>query len=158
MIIGKGSFIKKKKQNTNLNSTVLFQIAEAGQSFPILEKKSKFISSASPVSNEAEAKVFIQKIKDQHHRANHNCWAYRIFDPKGIISNESDEGEPSGTAGQPILYVLEKQNIVNTVIVVTRYFGGIKLGKGGLVRAYSKSCSQIVKFIGLKKISNSTNI
>lgn len=128
------------------------QIKQAGQSYPIIEKKSKFIASIAPISTEDEAKAFIKKISEQHHKANHNCYAYRIGSEKDLILNESDEGEPSGTAGQPMMYVLEKQEITNTVVVVTRYFGGIKLGKGGLVRSYSKAVSQIIKAIGLNKI------
>ncbi len=129
-----------------------FRISQAGQGFPRVDKKSKFIASAAPVDSESEAKAFIQKIQKQHPKANHNCWAYRIFTQNGVIPNESDDGEPSGTAGQPILYVLEKQKIVNTVMVITRYFGGIKLGKGGLVRNYSKATSELIGAIGLKEI------
>ncbi len=128
------------------------QIKQAGQGYPLIAKKSKFIASIAPISNEEEAKAFIRKIQDQHHRANHNCFAYRISADGGLIVNESDEGEPSGTAGKPMLYVLDKQNITNTVVVVTRYFGGIKLGKGGLVRNYSKAVSEIIKAIGLNEI------
>ncbi|UYP44653.1 hypothetical protein NEF87_000938 [Candidatus Lokiarchaeum ossiferum] len=125
------------------------QIKQAGQSYPLIEKKSKFIASIAPVATESEAKAFIKKISEQHYKANHNCFAYRIGIDKELLVNESDEGEPSGTAGQPMMYVLEKQEITNTVVVVTRYFGGIKLGKGGLVRSYSKAVSQIIKAIGL---------
>ena len=105
------------------------------------------------MKTEATAQQFITKIQTQHSKANHNCWAYRIFTPDGIIPNESDDGEPNGTAGQPILYVLQKQRIVNTVFVVTRYFGGVKLGKGGLVRAYSKTTSNLLKAIGKQKFT-----
>ncbi len=128
------------------------QIKQAGQGYPLIVKKSKFIASIAPVSTEKDAQTFIKKIQDQHHKANHNCFAYRISADGGLIVNESDEGEPSGTAGQPMLYVLDKQNITNTVVVVTRYFGGIKLGKGGLVRNYSKAVIEIIKAIGLEDI------
>jgi len=125
------------------------QIKQAGQSYPFIVKKSKFIASIAPVRTEQEAQAFIQKIQDQHRKANHNCYAYRIVEKGNIIVNESDEGEPSGTAGQPILYVLEKRDIVNTIVVVSRYFGGVKLGKGGLVRSYSKVTSNTINNIGL---------
>ena len=131
-----------------------FQINQSGQGYPNVIKKSKFIASVAPVNSEKEAKVFIEKIQKQNHKANHNCWAYRIYSPKGILLNESDDGEPSGSAGKPILFILEKQNIVNTVVVITRYFGGIKLGKGGLVRSYGKTTNEIIKAIGVRHFNS----
>ena len=100
------------------------QIKNPGQSYPIVIKKSKFIASTSPITTENDANDFIQKISLDHKRANHNCYAYRIKTEKGMIVNESDDGEPSGTGGNSILYVLEKQNVANTIVVVSRYFGG----------------------------------
>ncbi len=100
-------------------------------------KKSKFITYVKYIENEDDAKNFIQNIKDKHHDATHNCSAYVL----GDIIRKDDDGEPSGTAGQPIADVLLYKNISNVCIVVTRYFGGIKLGAGGLVRAYSSSAS-----------------
>ena len=127
------------------------QIAQSGQGYPNLVKKSKFIGSAAQISSEQEAQEFIDKIRNQQHRASHNCWAYRIYTPKGIIPNESDDGEPRGTAGQPILYVMEQQNIINTIVVITRYYGGIKLGKGGLSRAYTKTTAELLRAIGIRQ-------
>ncbi len=97
-------------------------------------KKSLFISSLAKVSSEEEAKDFIEGIRKEHKDATHNCFAYRL---KSGIVRFSDDGEPKGTAGKPILNILEKNDVVNCAIVVTRYFGGTLLGTGGLIRAYS---------------------
>ncbi len=99
------------------------------------EKKSRFIGRAWPVETEAEALEKIQEMKKQHYDATHNCWAYIIKD--GPV-RFSDDGEPGGTAGMPMLQVLQREGLYNIVCVVTRYFGGILLGAGGLVRAYTK--------------------
>lgn len=107
----------------------------------IVIKKSRFISSVTPIVSEIEAQNFIEKIKKQHWSANHNVFAYQIGD-NNEIQRCSDDGEPSGTAGLPVLNVLRGKDIKNTIIVVTRYFGGILLGTGGLVRAYGKSASE----------------
>ncbi|MHA1672672.1 MAG: IMPACT family protein [Promethearchaeota archaeon] len=129
------------------------ELAQAGQSsYPLVVKKSKFITSGSPVHSIQETQDFLLRIQAQHKKASHHCYAYRILSQDNsdeITQKAEDDGEPSGTAGKPIMYVLEKQGIVNTMIIVTRYFGGAKLGKGGLVRAYSKSTSTIIKAIGL---------
>ncbi|KQZ60512.1 hypothetical protein ASD54_23280 [Rhizobium sp. Root149] len=93
-------------------------------------KKSRFLALAAPVSDEAEAKAFIAENSDRN--ANHNCWAWRI----GQNYRFNDDGEPSGTAGKPILQTIDGQQLTNIVVLVTRWFGGILLGSGGLVRAY----------------------
>lgn len=100
--------------------------------------KSRFIGYAKPVTSEEEAIEFIEEIKKKHKDATHNVPAY-VVGKNNEIQRYSDDGEPSGTAGVPILDMLKKEEIKNTVVVVTRYFGGIKLGTGGLVRAYTKS-------------------
>lgn len=105
----------------------------------ITEKKSKFIANLYPVENIEQAEEFIKKIKKKYFDAKHNCIAYRIQKDGQIIEKSSDDGEPSGTAGAPMLSILQKNNLCNVIIVVTRYFGGILLGTGGLVRAYSDS-------------------
>lgn len=105
----------------------------------ITEKKSKFIANFFPVQTEEEAEQVIKNLKKKYHDARHNCMAYRIQEDGKIIEKSSDDGEPSGTAGAPMLNILQKNNLANVVIVVTRYFGGILLGTGGLVRAYSDS-------------------
>lgn len=98
-------------------------------------KKSQFICRLYPAQTENEAKHIINKIKEEYKDATHNCSAYYVSDGEGY----DDDGEPGGTAGRPMLNVLKKNELQNSVAIVTRYFGGIKLGAGGLVRAYSKS-------------------
>ncbi|MBE6986328.1 MAG: YigZ family protein [Ruminococcaceae bacterium] len=100
-----------------------------------IEKKSRFIGRVWPVETEEEALEKIQQMKKQHYDATHNCWAYIIKD--GAV-RFSDDGEPGGTAGMPMLQVLQREGLFNVVCVVTRYFGGVLLGAGGLVRAYTK--------------------
>jgi uncharacterized YigZ family protein len=102
----------------------------------IVIKKSRFIGHAKPVATEEEAAHFIESIKRQHKAATHNCSAYMIGQ-RDEIQKQSDDGEPSGTAGRPILEVIKNKGLKNIAIVVTRYFGGIMLGAGGLVRAYT---------------------
>ncbi|PID82877.1 MAG: YigZ family protein [Clostridiales bacterium] len=102
----------------------------------IVIKKSKFICYMKPVDTEDEAKEFVQKIKKTHYKATHNVPVYTVGENYEIIKY-SDDGEPSGTSAKPIFSVIQGKNIINIAIVVTRYFGGIKLGTGGLARAYS---------------------
>ena len=109
------------------------------------EKKSHFIGRAWPVESEEEALEKIQQMKKQHYDATHNCWAYIIKD--GAV-RFSDDGEPGGTAGMPMLQVLQREGLYNIVCVVTRYFGGILLGAGGLVRAYTKGAKIAVDAAG----------
>lgn len=109
------------------------------------EKKSHFIGRVWPVETEEEALEKIQQMKKQHYDATHNCWAYIIRD--GAI-RFSDDGEPGGTAGMPMLQVLQREGLQNIVCVVTRYFGGILLGAGGLVRAYTKGAKIAVDAAG----------
>ncbi|MGK4078406.1 YigZ family protein [Ligilactobacillus salivarius] len=111
-------------------------------------KKSEFICSLARTETEEEARAFIDKIKTEHRKATHNCFAYMI----GLndeIQRESDNGEPSGTAGVPILEVLKNLELHNVTAVVTRYFGGIKLGAGGLIRAYSNATSNAIEKVGV---------
>lgn len=103
----------------------------------LIEKKSKFIAKVAPVSNEKEAQDFISEIRKKYSDATHNVSAYQIGE-RNQIQRYSDDGEPSGTAGKPILDILSIEDIKDTVVVVTRYFGGTLLGTGGLVRAYTK--------------------
>jgi uncharacterized YigZ family protein len=117
-------------------------------SHEIIIQKSKFIGYVSRAKTEAEAQQFIQEIKKQHYNATHNCSAYLIGD-HDQIQKANDDGEPSGTAGIPMLEVLKKLFLKNTVVVATRYFGGIKLGAGGLIRAYSSITSETIKQIGI---------
>lgn len=107
----------------------------------IVIEKSRFIAHISRAETEEEALGFIQSIKKKHLNATHNCSAYLIGE-HDLIQKANDDGEPSGTAGIPILEVIKKRKLKDTVVVVTRYFGGIKLGAGGLIRAYGKSTSE----------------
>ena len=109
--------------------------------------KSRFIAYIKPVSTENEAKAFIDEIKTKHKDATHNCSAYNVG-PEMNIQKANDDGEPSGTAGIPMLEILKKQEIHNVCVVVTRYFGGIKLGAGGLIRAYSGAVRDVIYDIG----------
>lgn len=102
-------------------------------------KKSRFIGYAKPCETEADAIAFIDEIKKKHYDATHNCSAY-IIGENSNIQRFNDDGEPSGTAGIPMIEVLKKEGLTNLCVVATRYFGGVMLGAGGLVRAYSKSC------------------
>lgn len=111
----------------------------------IVEKKSKFIANICYVSTQEEADQKLEQLKKKYHDARHNCYAYRIQTADKIIEKASDDGEPSGTAGAPILNLLAKQELVNVIVIVTRYFGGILLGTGGLVRAYTESAKEALE-------------
>lgn len=112
-----------------------------------VERRSRFIGYAKPVSSEKEAVSFINEIKARHWNATHNVYAYCVRE--GQVKRYSDDGEPQGTAGIPTLDVLLKSNLTDLAVVVTRYFGGVLLGAGGLVRAYSHSCSIAVEQAGI---------
>lgn len=109
------------------------------------EKKSRFIADIFYVENILEAEEKIKNIKKKYFDARHHCYAYRIIEENGIKEKQSDDGEPSGTAGAPILNILQKNELVNVLVVVTRYFGGTLLGTGGLVRAYSDATLKAVE-------------
>ena len=115
----------------------------------ITVKKSKFIANIIKVTNQEMANEKLKEIKKKYHDARHNCFAYRIYEEDNLIERFSDDGEPSGTAGSPMLNILQKNNIGNVLVVVTRYFGGILLGTGGLVRAYSDATIDAISKINL---------
>lgn len=125
-----------------------YMTAGSSASAELLIQKSRFIGFAARAETEAEAIDFINSIKEQHRSANHNCSAYMLGENDNI-QKANDDGEPSGTAGVPILEVLKKKGLKDTVIVVTRYFGGIKLGSGGLIRAYGKAASEALAASGI---------
>ena len=120
-------------------------------------KKSRFICHAKRIYSEEEARAFITAIKKEHYKATHNCSAF-IIGERSEIKRTSDDGEPSGTAGVPMLGVLENHDLTNVCVVVTRYFGGIKLGAGGLIRAYAGSVALAVKDIGIVEIKEQAGI
>ncbi len=129
--------------------TTYYTVKMAG-SHEILIQKSRFITYVDRAESEEEAQAFIQSIKKKHYDATHNCSAYMIGD-NDEIQKANDDGEPGGTAGVPMLEVLKKRELKNTVVVVTRYFGGIKLGAGGLIRAYSSATSEGIDAVGVVK-------
>ena len=118
----------------------MFKSIKMNASAEIVEKKSKFIANIFYVDTREEAEAIIKQVNKKYHDARHNCYAYRIITSEGIIEKASDDGEPSGTAGAPMLNILSKKELVNILVIVTRYFGGILLGTGGLVKAYAESC------------------
>ncbi len=122
-----------------------FITIEASVQAEIVEKKSKFIANLFPVESIDKAEEIIKETKKKYYDARHNCIAYRIVENQQIIEKSNDDGEPSGTAGAPMLAILQKNNLANVLIIVTRYFGGILLGTGGLVRAYSDSLLKAVE-------------
>ena len=120
-------------------------------------KKSRFFCHAKRVYSEEEARDFIAAIKKEDYKATHNCSAF-IVGEKNEIKRTSDDGEPSGTAGVPMLGVMENHQLTNVCFVVTRYFGGIKLGAGGLIRAYAGSVALAIKEIGLIEIKEQAGL
>ncbi len=110
-------------------------------------QKSRFIASVSLCTSEEHARELLKEIQNEHKQASHNCWAYRIG-PEPSIEYSSDDGEPSGTAGKPILGAILRADVTNTLVVVTRYFGGIKLGVRGLIDAYASSSSEALEAAG----------
>jgi len=124
----------------------MFKTIKQNASAELVEKKSKFIANIFYVESREEAESIIKEVNKKYYDARHNCYAYRIVTEEGIVEKASDDGEPSGTAGAPMLNILSKNNLGNLLVIVTRYFGGILLGTGGLVKAYSSACA-----LGLEK-------
>ena len=115
------------------------------------EKRSRFIGHVCRVESEAEARAFIESMKKKYYDARHNCWCYALHE--GNTVRYGDDGEPQGTAGQPMLNVFQRENVENVVCVVTRYFGGVLLGAGGLTRAYAKSAKDALDAAGKARMS-----
>ena len=111
----------------------------------IIEKKSKFIGQVFYVENKTEAEEIIKQIRKKYSDAKHNCYAYAILEKNNVITNSHNDGEPASTAGIPILNAIQELGLVNVLVIVTRYFGGILLGTGGLVRAYTKATTQAIQ-------------
>ena len=125
-----------------------YTTVKAAAEASIVIEKSEFIAKIAPVSTSEEAAAFIDSVRAEHRRARHNCYAYILRE--GFETRFSDDGEPQGTAGAPILDVLQKSELTDVCIVVTRYFGGILLGRGGLTRAYSSAAAKAVASAALK--------
>ncbi|KIL38926.1 hypothetical protein SD70_23580 [Gordoniibacillus kamchatkensis] len=124
-----------------------YKTVQSSAAAEIVIKKSRFIGHCRPVLSEEEAIRFIEEIRKEHWSATHNCYAY-VIGQRDEIQKQSDDGEPSGTAGKPILEVLKSQGIKDAAIVVTRYFGGIMLGAGGLIRAYTDGAVAAIQAAG----------
>lgn len=122
-----------------------FYTIDSSATAEIIEKKSRFIANAYNVESKEEAEEKIKQIKKKYYDAKHNCFAFSIIEENNVILKSSDDAEPSGTAGEPILNVIKKNNLKNILIVVTRYFGGILLGTGGLTRAYSNAANSVIE-------------
>ncbi len=137
-----------KKRGGLRNMLPIYQTVKGHGNHEITIQKSRFISYFARATTEAEAQAFIEEIKKKHWNANHNCSAYLIGEQDNI-QKANDDGEPSGTAGVPMLEVLKKRQLKDTVVVITRYFGGIKLGAGGLIRAYGGAVSEGLNAVGV---------
>lgn len=116
----------------------------------VVEKRSRFIGQVWRVATEEEARARIEEVRKRHYDARHHCWCYRIRE--GGVERYSDDGEPQGTAGQPMLNVFQREEVTDVVCVVTRYFGGILLGAGGLVRAYTQSAKAALDAAGISVV------
>ncbi len=127
-----------------------YYIPTAASETEFVEKRSRFIGHVWRVESEAEARARIEEMKKRYYDARHNCWCYRLHE--GGVERYSDDGEPQGTAGQPMLNVFQRENIENVVCVSTRYFGGILLGAGGLVRAYTQSAKDALDAAGISVV------
>lgn len=120
------------------------QSIQSHQMIEELIKKSRFLAGLYPCQSEIEIAAYLQTLRTEHASANHIVFAYRIKTEKGIICRYNDDGEPSGTAGKPIFKYIEGHDLINVLCVVVRYFGGVKLGAGGLTRAYGNSAKQVI--------------
>lgn len=140
-------FTYEKKSENKIIMKELYRTVEKEASAEIIEKRSRFIATVKPVASEQEALEFLNSLRQEYWDATHNVYAYII--EENNIMRYSDDGEPSGTAGMPVLDILKKEGLTNLIVVVTRYFGGILLGTGGLVHAYSKSAKAGVTAAGI---------
>lgn len=123
----------------------ILQSLEAGPEIEITIKGSRFLGQAFPADTEDEAHALLNGVRKRYHDATHHCWAFRLGEPGDLHERYSDDGEPSGSAGVPILGSLQRAGAVRALVVVTRYFGGTKLGTGGLTRAYGESAREAVE-------------
>ncbi len=129
-----------------------FRTVKAPSSVELVINKSRFTGQCFPISTEEEALDLLAKLRKRYWDATHNCYAYSVGE-KGEIARFSDDGEPGGTAGMPMMDALRGAGVTNVLCVVTRYFGGILLGTGGLVRAYSRSCAEAIRAAGIVRMA-----
>ena len=127
-----------------------YYIPTAESEAELVEKRSRFLGQVFPVESEAAARACIEAVRKRHYDARHHCWCYRI--KEGGVERYSDDGEPKGTAGQPMLNVFQREEVTNVCCVVTRYFGGILLGAGGLVRAYTQGAKSALDAAGISVV------
>ncbi len=135
-----------------MQSDTFYKTLAAAAETELKEKGSRFIARAAPVDLVQAADAFIADLQKQHYDATHNCYAYIVGRGADAVFRFNDDGEPSGTAGKPILQSIRGRELTNIVVVVTRYFGGIKLGTGGLIRAYGGAAAQVLDAATIKKI------
>ena len=132
-----------------MNATYFVPCGESESEFT--EKRSRFIGRVQRVETEADARAYIESVRKKHYDARHNCWCYALHE--GGVVRYGDDGEPQGTAGQPMLNVFQREGVENVVCVVTRYFGGVLLGAGGLTRAYAKSAKDALDAAGKARMT-----
>lgn len=135
-----------------------FKTVLKSETVEVLEKKSRFISYVYHVEDEENIEKLIKEMRRKYHDARHVCFAWRIIKDGQVIERASDDGEPSGTAGAPMLSILKKENLCNILILVIRYFGGILLGTGGLVRAYSEATQKVIEKSEIVIMTNGVEI
>lgn len=135
-----------------------FKTVLKSETAEVLEKKSRFISYVYHVEDEENIEKLIKEMRRKYHDARHICFAWRIIKDGQVIERASDDGEPSGTAGAPMLSILKKENLCNILILVIRYFGGILLGTGGLVRAYSEATQKVIEKSEIVIMTNGVEI
>lgn len=135
-----------------------FKTVLKNETAEVLEKKSRFISYVYHVEDEENIEKLIKEVRRKYHDARHVCFAWRIIKDGQVIERASDDGEPSGTAGAPMLSILKKENLCNILILVIRYFGGILLGTGGLVRAYSEATQKVIEKSKIVIMTNGVEI
>ena len=127
-----------------------YYVPTAAAASEFTEKRSRFLTDLFPVETEAEARALLESVRKKHHDARHHCWCYRLRE--GGVERYSDDGEPQGTAGQPVLNVFQREDVTNVLCVVTRYFGGILLGAGGLTRAYARGAKDGLDAAGVSVV------
>lgn len=142
----------KQKQKINQNNEDNFkQLRQSGRGIKVVFKKSQFIATAYKIRKVEERIEILANIKKEMKKATHNAWALRCETPIGIWEDSSDDGEVYGCAGKPIMTILQHLKLVNVLVIVTRYYGGINLGPAGLIKAYSSTAKQLVENIGFEE-------
>lgn len=141
----------KRKSKSKQDPENFRQLLQSGRGMKVVIKKSQFIATAYKITKVEEKGELLDKVKREMKKATHNAWALRCETPTGIWEDSSDDGEVSGCAGRPIMTILQQLQIVNVLVIVTRYYGGINLGPAGLIKAYSSTAKQLLENIGFEK-------